>query len=430
MSKKNKICVIGQGYVGLPLATQFSKYFDTLGFDIDRKRIESLKRGIDNENILKKKFLNKNLKFSYKKKILKKYNIFIIAVPTPININKKPDLTILINATKMVASFLKHRDMVIFESTVYPGVTEEICIPILKKISKLNLLTNNLKEKNFFFECGYSPERVNPGDKNKTIDKITKVVSGSSNQTIKKMYYLYKFVTKAGVFKSKSIKIAEAAKIIENVQRDINIALINEFLLLFKKVNLNIRDILDVALSKWNFLDFKPGLVGGHCIGIDPYYLTHMAKQNGYKPKLLLAGRKINDSLVKFVYKDITRLIHQKNQPKKKLKILIFGFAFKENVSDTRNTKMLELIRLLLKNFILINVFDPLVNTKELKINKKVKFLKKINFKNKYDVIINAVNHDNFKDYNYNKIKKLLSKNGIVYDLKDKFPRYLIDGGI
>ena len=430
MYHKNKICIIGQGYVGLPLANEFSKKFKTLGFDINKKRINDLKNGFDKENILKKKFLNKNLEFSYNKNLLKKFNIFIIAVPTPITSSKKPNLKKLIQATKMVASILKHRDLVIFESTVYPGTTEEICIPILKKKSNLNLLTDIHKERKNFFECGYSPERVNPGDKNKTINKITKVISGSSKQTLKKMNYLYRFVTKAGIYRAKSIKIAEAAKIIENIQRDINIALINEFSLLFKKANLNIRDILDVALSKWNFLDFKPGLVGGHCIGVDPYYLTHMAKKIGYKPKLLLAGRKINDDIIQFVSKDIIKLIKRKNKVKKKIKILIFGFAFKENVSDIRNTKILELIMFLNKENFFINVFDPLVNVTNIKLNKKINFLKKINFKIKYDAIINAVNHDNFKNYNYKKIKKLLKKGGIIYDLKDKFPRNLVHGGI
>ena len=431
MLSNKKISVIGQGYVGLPLTIAFSKYFKTIGFDINQKKINLLKKGIDQDKIINQKFLNKNLSFSYNQNDLKNNNIYIIAVPTPIKRNKKPDLRKLIKATKIVAKYINPNDIVIYESTVYPGTTEDVCVPIIEKISGLKL-SKNIRNKNFkTFGCGYCPERMNPGDKNRTIDKIVKVISASSDECLEIIFQIYNKVSKVGLCKAKTIKIAESAKIIENVQRDINIALINEFSILFKKMNLNIWDILDVAKTKWNFLNFTPGLVGGHCIGVDPYYLTFKAKQLKYNPKLILAGRQINDNMVKYVFQDLNKIIKKKFKIYKNLKILILGFSFKANVGDFRNSKIIEIVKKLKKNKYVIDIYDPHINISEIKGSIKFNFIKKLMVnKRSYDVVLNAVNHDIFKNINTEYLKKIIKKNGFIYDIADKFPRKLVAGSI
>lgn len=429
MLNRKKICVLGQGYVGLPLTVSLSKYFKVLAFDVNKKKINNLKRGLDKEDILGKKFLNKNISFSSSILDLKNCNVFIIAVPTPVNFKKKPDLRNLISATNIVATSLKENDLVIYESTVYPGTTEEVCVPILEKKSKL-LVSNNHNILNLkTFDCAYCPERVNPGDRARTVDKIVKVISASSDRALGSVYDLYKKISKSGICKAKSIKIAESAKIIENVQRDINIALINEFYILFRKMNLNIRDILDVASTKWNFLNFKPGLVGGHCIGVDPYYLTYKAKELKYQPKLILAGRKINDSMPNFVFNDLLKIKKKKLGNLKKIKVLVLGYSFKENVSDYRNTKVSEIIDNLSKKKFIIDIYDPHIPLENITKTKKKLFIKKIKKeKYQYHVILYAVDHHIFKKINYQYLNHKLKSNGFIYDLTDKFPRNLVSG--
>lgn len=433
MYKKNRICVIGQGYVGLPLSVAFSKFFKVTGYDYNRNKIKLLKKGFDKDQILNSKFLNKNLLFSSNKLDIKHHNIYIIAVPTPIDKKKKPDLKNLINATELVSKFISPGDQIIYESTVYPGTTEDICIPIIEKNSGLKLSTDNdiKNHKKQTFGCSYCPERVNPGDKKRTIDKIVKVISSSSKKDLNKIFKIYEKISPAGICKAKSIKIAESAKIIENVQRDINIALINEFYILFKKMNLNIRDILDVASTKWNFLNFKPGLVGGHCIGVDPYYLTYKAKKLNYVPKLLLAGRKINDSMPDLIFKDLMKIKNQKNNKIKNLRALIIGYTFKSNVSDFRNSKVIDIINNFLKNNFLVDVYDPNVNLESLNINERELFIDSLrNNSTKYDIIIYAVNHDLFKNISFNLLKLKLKKKGFVYDITDRFNRNSVLGSL
>lgn len=430
MNKKYKICIIGQGYVGLPLTVAYSKFFKVTGYDHDKNKIKLLQKGIDKERILNNKYINKNIRFSSNIIDLKDHNIYIIAVPTPIKKNKLPDLKNLINATKLISKFINPGDQVIYESTVYPGTTEEICIPILEKNSGLKLSTDNNPKSKLVFGCSYCPERVNPGDKKRTIDKIIKVISSSSKRDLNIVNKIYKKISPAGICKAKNIKIAESAKIIENVQRDINIALINEFYLLFKKMNLNIRDILDVASTKWNFLNFKPGLVGGHCIGVDPYYLTYKAKKLNYKPRLLLAGRKINDNMSNIVFNDLIKLKNKKKDNKKTKKILVIGYTFKPNVSDFRNSKVIEIIDKLKKKNYTINIYDPNINLNNSKNKNKNLFIQSLKYKKNYDIILYAVDHYLFKNFNFKFLKSKLKKNGFIYDLTDKYDRSLVSGSL
>ena len=334
--EKLKIGIIGMGYVGLPLAIEFSKKVKVLGFDINSERINQLKKKIDITNeVSKKEFSNlKKISFSSNFKDLINCEIYIITVPTPINYNNKPDLKPLIRATTLVSKILKKNDIVIYESTVFPGTTEEICGPILEKSSGLKI------NKNLFL--GYSPERINPGDKNKKITDIVKITSGSNLKTKKSVTKLYSTIIKAGIYEAETIKIAEAAKIIENTQRDLNIALVNELSLIFKKMKISTEKVLKAAETKWNFISFRPGLVGGHCIGVDPYYLTYRSKQIGYNPQIILAGRNLNNQMPSKVFRDIISLA-EKRKMNSKLKVLILGLTFKENCPDTRNSKSLDL---------------------------------------------------------------------------------------
>ena len=408
-----KIGIIGLGYVGLPLAIEFAKRYETIGFDLNKKRVTQLKKGFDKTNEVKQKSLNQEkLSFTYQENEISKCNTFIITVPTPIKKNKEPDLKYLKQASQIVGRHIKKADVVIYESTVYPGVTEDICIPIIEKISKL-------KMNNDFF-CGYSPERINPGDKKHRLVNIKKVTSGSSKESANYVDQLYKSIIKAGTFKAKDIKTAEAAKVIENTQRDVNIALMNEFSMVFNKIGLDTNSILEAARTKWNFLPFEPGLVGGHCIGIDPYYLAYKSVQSGHTPEMILSGRKINDSMSEFVSEEILSLMKYKNLKIKTSKVLILGFSFKEDCSDHRNTKVYDLYNYLSKKISKVDVYDPMIDIREAKKSYVVNFVNKVP-KKTYNVIIIAVPHSSFIDLGKNNFEEYLKSNHLIYDLKNLF---------
>ena len=413
IGKNPVIGIVGLGYVGLPLALEFSKIYQTIGFDTNKNRINQLKKGKDKTNEIELKHLSrKNLLFSSNINNLSKCNTYIITVPTPITKDKKPDLSFLEKASEMVGKYLKKHDVVIFESTVYPGVTEDICMPILEKISGLEL------NKDFF--GGYSPERINPGDKKHRLRDIKKVTSGSTKKSAKYIDNLYKSIIKAGTFMAEDIRTAEAAKVIENTQRDINIALMNEFSMVFNKMGLNTHSVLEAARTKWNFLPFEPGLVGGHCIGIDPYYLAHKSILSGHHPEMILSGRKINDSMSFFVSKKIMSLMKSKKMVIKMSKILILGFSFKENCPDHRNTKVFDLYQNILKKALKVDIYDPLIDYAEAKKAYKASFINKIP-KNFYDVIVIAVPHSSFLKLGKNSFKEYLKSNHLIFDLKNLF---------
>ncbi len=414
MKKKynNKIAIIGLGYVGLPLAVEFCKFFDLVGFDLKLKRIKDLKKNLDETKEISNRKLaviKNKIIFTNNVDDIKNCNIYIITVPTPINLIKKPDLSALKIATKLVSKVLKKNDLVIYESTVFPGCTEEICVPILERFSKLKL--------NKDFLCGYSPERINPGDKSKNIKKINKLVSGSNSKALNKIYYLYKKIIQAEVIKVRNIKIAEGAKIIENTQRDLNIALINEFLQIFQKLNINFSEVLKAANTKWNFLNFEPGLVGGHCIGVDPYYLAEKSRQIGYNPKLILAGRKINDGMSKFYFNVFIKEFQKRFDIIKNKNILVMGLTFKENVPDIRNSKSFDIIRYLKKKKVNVFCYDDNIEKNSLKKAHKIKIINKIK-KNYYHGIIILVKHSSF-DFIKKKIVTFLKKGGVILDIKN-----------
>jgi len=405
--KVNKICIIGLGYVGLPLLIEFSKYHKVIGFDTDIQRVMELRNFFDRNNEFKKSELKKikNIEFTSDTKILDNCNIYIVTVPTPVKKNKSPDLNPLIQSSKLIGKFLKKKDIVIYESTVFPGCTEEVCVPILEKYSKLTY------NKDFF--CGYSPERINFGDKKYKLTNIKKVTSGSNAKISNIIDKLYSKIIKVGTYKAESIIIAEAAKVIENTQRDLNIAFINELSIIFDKLKINTSKVLKAAGSKWNFLNFKPGLVGGHCIGVDPYYLTYKSKKVGYNPKLILSGRSINDEMPKFIFNKIKKLLKKKN------KVLFLGASFKENIPDFRNSKSLSLFKLIKKNY-QSDLVDPLIDAELFFKLEKLKISKKISNK-KYDVVIVAVKHDKIKDFGLKKIMDVSKKNLILIDLFNLF---------
>jgi len=411
--EKLNIGIIGMGYVGLPLAIEFSKKVKVLGFDINSERINQLKKKIDITNEVSKKELSnlKKISFSSNFKDLINCKIYIITVPTPINYNNKPNLKPLIRATNLVSKILKKNDIVIYESTVFPGTTEEICGPILEKSSGLKI------NKNLFL--GYSPERINPGDKNKKITDIVKITSGSNPKTKKAVTKLYSTIIKAGIYEAETIKIAEAAKIIENTQRDLNIALVNELSLIFKKMKISTEKVLKAAETKWNFIPFRPGLVGGHCIGVDPYYLTYKSKQIGYNPQIILAGRNLNNQMPSKVFRDIISLA-EKRKMNSKLKVLILGLTFKENCPDTRNSKSLDLFDHFKKKKMKVSCFDPFCKFWNKEFKKKYNVIENINKKN-FDVVIIAVKHKYFIKLK-EKIYKLCNPKGFVYDIKYILP--------
>tara|TARA_A100001011_G_C14275655_1_gene829081 strand:+ start:375 stop:1646 length:1272 start_codon:yes stop_codon:yes gene_type:complete len=417
--KKLRISIVGLGYVGLPLAVSFSKHYKVFGFDLNKYRINSLKKGYDetlevNRGIILK---SQNLTFTKNLKDLKKCNCHILTVPTPIDKFNKPDFRNLISASKMIGKILKKKDTIIYESTVYPGATEEICVPILEKNSNLKF--------NVDFFVGYSPERMNPGDKKHNVENIIKVTSGSNEVTANFVNKLYRSIVKAGTYKASSIKVAEAAKVIENTQRDINISLINELSLIFNKLNIDTEEVLRAAGTKWNFLPFRPGLVGGHCIGVDPYYLTYKSKKLGYNPKIILAGRNLNDNMSTHIANKLFLKMKEKKIKIVNSKILIMGLTFKENCPDIRNSKVFDLAKHLKKSKAKISVYDPWVNNKIQKL-KEVNLIKKPK-KKYFDCIILAVSHSIFKKMGIKKIKNLTKSNHIIFDLKYIFTNKLSD---
>lgn len=399
------IAIIGLGYVGLPLGVEFSKKYKVIGFDINEKRINELKSGFDRTLEVSKENLQNAIKnkmsFTCNAKDLSQANIYIITVPTPIDKNKQPDLTPLMKASESVGKVLKKDDIVIYESTVYPGATEEVCVPVLEQFSNLKF------NKDFF--CGYSPERINPGDKEHTVSKILKVTSGSTPKIANKVDELYKSIIIAGTFKAKSIKVAEAAKVIENTQRDINIAFINELAMIFHKIGIDTNDVLEAASTKWNFLPFRPGLVGGHCIGVDPYYLTHKAGELGFHPEMILAGRRINDNMGKYIASEVIKLMIKNNKTILGAKILVLGITFKENCPDIRNSKVIDVVNELKEFGCKIDITDPWADKEEVKAvyGLSVKDIKNFSL---YDCVVLAVAHDEFK--------ALHVKESLVYDIK------------
>ena len=390
----------------MPLAIALSKKFKVIGYDKSNKRIRNLSQGKDeNDESSRKELRNKNLFFTNNLKQIKNVNRYIICVPTPIK-NKKPDLTFLKEATKIVGKKLKPLDTVIYESTVYPGTTEDVCSPILEKLSNLK------KNKNFYL--GYSPERINPGLNSQKIENITKIISGSSKTALKKIRTIYKPIIKAGLYEAKTIKVAESAKIIENTQRDLNIALMNEFSKILNKLKIDTNEVLSAARTKWNFNNYTPGLVGGHCIGVDPYYLAFKAKKIGINPKVILSGRDMNDSMYGYVFQQIKKLKNIK-------KIAHLGVTFKEDCKDFRNSMSVKLIKKLKENNFKVDVFDPIANFKELKKIENINLSKKL--KNKYyDLVLIAVPHKKIIKLGGKGINNLLNKNGVIFDLKRKFP--------
>ena len=427
MTLKNfKIAIIGLGYVGLPLAIEFGKKYKVLGFDINNGRIEELKNGKDRTNEADLEGLQfamnlaiesdkVGLTFSLNIEELKSYNVFIVTVPTPIDQFRAPDLTPLLKASEMLGKILKKGDIVIYESTVYPGCTEEDCVPVLEQHSGLKF--------NQDFYCGYSPERINPGDKVNTLTKIKKVTSGSTSEIAEMVDSLYLSIIEAGTHKAPSIKVAEASKAIENAQRDVNISFVNELALIFDRMGIDTNDVLDAAATKWNFLKYKPGLVGGHCIGVDPYYLSHKAESLGYHPQVILSGRRVNDSMGLFVANKVAKLLIQKGIKIIGSKALILGFTFKENCPDIRNTKVIEIYKEIAQFGLDVDVYDPHADCNEVRNEYGINLVTTLS---NYDLLIVAVAHKEFSHINLKKMKK--SENSVVYDLKGILDRNQIDG--
>jgi len=419
--KDETIAVIGLGYVGLPLAVEFGRKRKVIGYDINEFRVSELKKGIDKTLETTHKELKDAVNLCYTSNLedIQKCKIFIVTVPTPIDKNKQPNLSPLKDASEAVGSILKKGDLVIYESTVYPGATEEVCVPILENISGLFF--------NKDFYCGYSPERINPGDKEHRITTIKKVTSGSTPEIATKVDELYQEIITKGTFKASSIKVAEAAKVIENTQRDVNIALINELALIFNKLDIDTESVLEAAGTKWNFLPFRPGLVGGHCIGVDPYYLTHKAVEVGYNPEIILAGRTINDNMSFFIADKVTELMTKKDISVNGSNILMMGLAFKENCPDIRNTKVADLIEELNNFNCNVDVYDPWVDKLEAMDEYNIELIN-APVKGKYDAIVIAVAHDRFKDYSSNEIKDFGKDNHVIYDIKYLLSADHVDG--
>ncbi len=414
------IGVIGLGYVGLPLAVEFGKSIDTIGFDINQERIEELEKGHDRTLEVEDENLKLAIRLKYTSKLddLKQCNYYIVTVPTPIDKNKRPDLTPLVKASETVGKVLSKDDIVIYESTVYPGATEEECVPVLEKFSGLKYNTD--------FYCGYSPERINPGDKVHTFTTIKKVTAGSTPEIGEKVDELYKKVVKAGTHLASSIRVAEAAKVIENSQRDINIAFVNELAVIFNKMGIDTLEVLEAAGTKWNFLPFRPGLVGGHCIGVDPYYLTHKAQEIGYNPEIILAGRRLNDNMGSFVAGQIVKRMIKKGHRIAGSKALVLGITFKENCPDIRNSRVIDIIEELQEFGVKVDTFDPWADAAEVKEEYGIDLISENALKanGTYDAVVLAVAHNDFKDFDFNALK---GANSIVYDVKGILPAEIVD---
>lgn len=410
-----KIAIIGLGYVGLPLAVEFGKKVPVVGFDISSKRIEELKNGQDHTLEVSPNELQQaaQLSFTCDLEKLKECNFFIVTVPTPIDDYKQPDLTPLIKASTSIGQILKKGDIVVYESTVYPGATEEVCIPVLEKVSGLEFNTD--------FFAGYSPERINPGDKLHRVTNILKITSGSTPEVAEFIDEIYNLIIEAGTHKASTIKVAEAAKVIENTQRDVNIALINELALIFNRMGIDTEDVLKAAGTKWNFLPFRPGLVGGHCIGVDPYYLTHKAQSIGYHPEIILAGRRLNDSMGAYVVTQLVKKMIKKKIQVEGAKVLLLGLSFKENCPDIRNTKIIDMVKALKEYELDLDIYDPWADSREVEHEYGLTPITQLQ-NNHYDAVILAVAHDEFKNMSLVDFKELLKENYVLYDLK-----YILD---
>lgn len=424
MIADTKIGIIGLGYVGLPLAVEMAKKFDVIGFDINKKRIAELSQGMDNtleiESDALLQVLNSNdgkgMKLTDDITALKSSNVYIVTVPTPIDKYNKPDFKPLISASETVGKVLNPGDIVVYESTVYPGATEEICIPVIEKLSGLTF--------NKDFYAGYSPERINPGDKEHTVSKILKIVSGSTPEVADRLEAIYNQVITAGTYKAKSIKVAEAAKVIENTQRDINIAFVNELAKIFNRLDIDTNDVLEAAGTKWNFLKFKPGLVGGHCIGVDPYYLAQKAGEVGYHPEMILAGRRLNDSMGSYVAEEVVKLMIRKDINIKNANILVMGVTFKENCPDIRNTKVVDVVHAFQDYHTNVVVYDPWADPEEIRHEYNLISVNRIPDDMLFDAVVLAVAHDEFKSCS---IRDYCKDNHVIYDIKGFLPKEMVD---
>jgi UDP-N-acetyl-D-galactosamine dehydrogenase len=416
-----KVAVVGLGYVGLPLAVEFGKRFNTIGFDIKPDRVDELRKGRDSTLEVDSEELAEATKLTYTTKLadLKAARVFIVTVPTPIDEYKRPDLTPLVKSSESVGQVLKKGDVVVYESTVYPGCTEEICVPILERVSGLKF------NKDFF--AGYSPERINPGDKEHRLPTIKKVTSGSTPEVAEFVDSFYRSIITAGTHRASSIKVAEAAKVIENTQRDVNIALINELALIFNRLGIDTEEVLLAAGSKWNFLPFRPGLVGGHCIGVDPYYLTHKAQAIGYHPEMILAGRRINDNMGNYVAQQVAQLMIQRRIQVKDSRILIMGLTFKENCPDVRNTKIVDVVHELEKYGAKVDVFDPWADADEAEHEYGLRPVAKLK-NGTYDAVVMGVAHREFRAMGIQKVRALAKKAHVLYDIKYVFRTDEVDG--
>jgi len=413
MSKKRIVSVIGLGYVGLPLAVEFAQKFKTIGFDINKKRLENLREGVDTTGELEsKKIKSGDITFTDDVNILKEANFHVIAVPTPITQSKQPDLTPMIKASLSVGEVLKKGDIVVYESTVYPGVTEDECIPILEKVSKLKCGED--------FKVGYSPERINPGDKNRTLKEIIKVVAACDGEALVDVAKTYEAIIDAGVHKASSIKVAESAKVIENTQRDLNIALMNELAIIFDRMGIDTNEVIEAAGTKWNFLKFKPGLVGGHCIGVDPYYLTHKAEMLGYHPQVILAGRRINDGMGKYIASQTVKAMIHAGEPVANSLITVMGLTFKENCSDIRNSKTIDVIEELKEFGVSVQVHDPLADKDEAKAVYGIDLVDFEKLKPSSAVVV-AVAHDFYKSLDLDDLKRIANGNSCLIDVKSMY---------
>ncbi|MBM4231753.1 MAG: Vi polysaccharide biosynthesis UDP-N-acetylglucosamine C-6 dehydrogenase TviB [Gammaproteobacteria bacterium] len=418
---KVRIGVVGLGYVGLPLAVEFGKRFNTVGFDINPARVRELSRGRDATLEVSSKELREATKLSFASELaaIRRCNLFIVTVPTPIDKYNRPDLTPLEKSSESVGHVLKKGDIVVYESTVYPGCTEEVCVPILERVSGLKF------NRDFF--VGYSPERINPGDKNHRLTTIKKVTSGSTPEIAEVVDALYASIVTVGTHKTSSIRVAEAAKVIENTQRDVNIALINELALIFNRLGIDTEEVLVAAGTKWNFLPFRPGLVGGHCIGVDPYYLTHKAQEIGYHPEMILAGRRINDNMSLYVAGEVVRLMNTKKIHVKDSRVLVLGMTFKENCPDIRNSKVADVVRELEKYGAKVEVYDPWASPAETRHEYGIKLVGTLK-RGRYDAVVAAVAHDEFKQLGMRGIRALCKPRHVVYDIKHVFPARQTDG--
>ncbi|MGG6897403.1 nucleotide sugar dehydrogenase [Rhizobium sp. BR 315] len=418
---KKTVAVIGLGYVGLPLAAALGKVRNTIGFDINSARIEELKSGYDHTLEVSEDEL-KNIpyiQFTSDRDLLKRAQIYVVTVPTPVDEANRPDMTPLVKASETVGRVLKKNDLVIYESTVYPGATEEVCVPVLERVSGLRF--------NQDFFCGYSPERINPGDKVHRLQTIVKVTSGSTPEIAEEVDQLYREVIPAGTHKASSIRVAEAAKVIENTQRDVNIALMNELSLIFHRLGIDTMEVLEASGTKWNFLPFRPGLVGGHCIGVDPYYLTHKAQEIGYHPEVILAGRRINDSIGSFIADKAVKLMLQRKLPVINAKVLVMGLTFKEDCPDVRNTKVVDIVRALQDYNITVEVYDPWINLDEAKYEYGLTCMNEPPLACDYSAVIVAVGHRQFKEMGADRIRGLAAPGAALLDVKSIFPREVAD---